>query len=168
MNADLSEGEKLQQIILNLGMTIPMVISALQSLGKVTGAQTISNNILKKSIEKSIRMSALSAQASAAEAQARKAEAAGNTVAAQKYRDLAVAKKEAAIAGASASTAAKGLSVVMSAMGGPVGIAVAALSVLSTVIGGIQQHYENLKQAEYEHAESARQNADNAISATSG
>lgn len=147
-------------------MTIPMVVSALQSLGKATGAQMISEKILTKSKEKSIRMSVLSAQASTAEAQARRAESMGNTVAAQRYRDLAAAKREAAIAGASASTAAKGLSAVMNAMGGPVGIAVTVLSVLSTVIGGVQQHYEDLKRAEYECAEFANQEANSAIEVT--
>lgn len=65
-----------------------------------------------------------------------------------------------------AATAVSGLSKVMSALGGPVGIAMMALSAFSLILGKIQEHDKELKDAEYEKAESMRDAADAALEST--
>lgn len=54
----------------------------------------------------------------------------------------------------------------MAALGGPVGIAMMALSAFSLILGNIQEHDKALKDAEYEKAESMREAANAALEST--
>lgn len=144
-NDDITEGEKVQQTLLNLSMTLPMVLSGVTELQASWKKSAVATALVTKADE-------LREQAAAKAAIAQQAEG-----------------KAALFAGTSsriAATAVSGLSKVMTALGGPIGIAMMALSAFSLIVGNIQEHDKALKDAEYEKAESMREAANAAVEST--
>lgn len=144
-NDDITEGEKVQQTLLNLSMTLPMVLSGVTELQASWKKSAVAKALVTKADE-------LREQAAAKAAIAQQAEG-----------------KAALFAGTSsriAATAVSGLSKVMTALGGPIGIAMMALSAFSLIVGNIQEHDKALKDAEYEKAESMREAANAAVEST--
>lgn len=144
-NQDLTDGEKIQETILNLTMSLPMLLSGLTELQKGWQKSAAAASLAKKADD-------LKAAAAAKAAAAQMAEG----------RATLFAGSASRIAAASV----KGLSVAINALGGPIGVAMMLLSGFAAVVGAVQEHDKELKEAEYEKAESMRESAKSAIEAT--
>lgn len=178
---DLTDGEKFQQTLLNLTMTLPMVLSGLSELSGRFEKSKIAQNLASIASEKNELAQKKSAKAAKAlsiaeakrEAATRKA-AAGDTQGAAKSLETAVAleKKAAAATKASAalnlaSKATSALSKSMAALGGPLGIAMIAFSAISTLLGNYQQQMEDARAKEAETAQEATNTAKTTIDTVS-
>lgn len=165
-------------------MNIPMLISGIQQLGQVTGANTIAQNIYNRSYQKhldkndafiksqeekirsvdlenaAIRREEAAEKAAEkghfAEAKANQQAAAASRNAANQHRQNSIALEQEARSSVTASVAAKGLSKAMSLLGGPLGMAFIALQILSTAIGAYNQQQEQMREKESENLQAAQ------------
>lgn len=156
-NADMDTGEKLQSTILNLAMTFPMLINGFSQFKKLSITTGPTQKLLAISNEKATKsQEALTdAQRKGALAQAQLAR--GSQSGTQKMQAQAAAATRSAIANKAASVAVKGLGKAFSLLGGPIGIAMLAISAITTVISGLseanKQALEKAKEAASEATE---------------
>lgn len=151
-NADLSTGEKVQQTIMNLLMTVPQLITAFADLRELTA--TTSFGDLSKSLATYSATALATAKANAG---------------------LTSSGVAATVSSAALGVAAKGASVgvgllskALSFLTGPVGIAIAVLGTLIPMIGsGLSQAAEQEAQAIKDAADTASENLSSIQSAQS-
>lgn len=151
-NADLSTGEKVQQTIMNLLMTVPQLITAFADLRELTA--TTSFGDLSKSLATYSATALATAKANAG---------------------LTSSGVAATVSSAALGVAAKGASVgvgllskALSFLTGPVGIAIAVLgSLIPMIAGGLSQAAEQEAQAIKDAADTASENLSSIQSAQS-
>lgn len=170
-NEDLTTGEKIQQTVLNLAMTLPMFVSGMSELNqkqqesaKVQKLQTVASKKSELALKQQESARKNLQAAEIVEAKAKNASAAGDTrvarqsaIAAQKLREQAAAANLSAIAAQTAARGASVLSKALTVLGGPLGIAMIALGAITTLYGGYEEKINQVKEAEQEKAQASRE-----------
>lgn len=140
---DITTGEKLQQTILNMSMTAPMLISSLSEVNKVLGGSGF-----KQGITNVMQLATVQMQAKGAADAQRISQTA-----------LAVALESGTITTTKFSVALKGLLTSMPVL---LGITV-AIGALSAAWGNYEQSIKQAKEEEIELASSAKESSDAAV-----
>lgn len=167
--------------MLNLTMTLPMLISGFSELSNRFKDSNLASSLSATASEKdalakkkSAAASALAARAELERERASQLATAGDTQGAIASNKMALALERKAIAANKASAAlrmaaqstsifSKGLNL----LGGPLGVAMIAFSVVSTLLSNYQQQMEEVRKKEAEAAQEASNTATTSIEAVS-
>ncbi len=154
-NADMDTGEKLQQTILNLSMTVPMLVMSLSQLNKT-----------KLTVGLVSGLTTLSAEMKSYASRTAPAVISSSNIIAQRFTTMGGAASRSAAAMGFLSNAARvgsvaisGLSKVIGALGGPIGVAMLALTAISTVISGVTTAAEEAQRKIVEDAQETQEKA---------